>query len=164
MASTKGKRRRVLAAGPAREPACRGTVAPKETPVLSVASKGEPHLSRKRSKERRSTARVGVAVATAMLCAGVASTTPAAAAAIVPDVHRVTHQLPLLAHPTPPSKAQQATPTPSPVRPDGSPTVSVESSDTSWTVVLVYVLVGLWMLVCGGIITWLAIARRRDSA
>lgn len=34
----------------------------------------------------------------------------------------------------------------------------------SWATVGFYVLFGIWMLACAGIVTWIAVARRRDSS
>lgn len=123
--------------------------------------KGELHLNGRQFQEQRPRVRVG-AVAT-LLSAVLTAAAPAPAVAMTTVGLSVAHDSRLVAQSVPADAAKLTTPAPSPSRAaTGTSTVSPKPS--TWTVVVVWVLFGLWMLALAGIVTWLAVARKRDSS
>lgn len=112
-------------------------------------------------QEQRPRVRVG-AVAT-LLSAVLTAAAPAPAVAMTTVGLSVAHDSRLVAQSVPADAAKLTTPAPSPSR-AATGTSAVSPKSSTWTVVVVWVLFGLWMLALAGIVTWLAVARKRDSS
>lgn len=103
------------------------------------------------------------ALAATLLSATIGATAPAPAAALTQVEPSGADEFQLVARSVPADTAKLTTPAPSPSSP-ATTSNAVPRESSTWATVGFYVLFGIWMLACAAIVTWIAVARRRDSS